>query len=456
MTWMDTAESVFGNRNAVIVHGDARSRLAELPSGLAHICVTSPPYWFQRSYIADDHPDKPLELGRERSPQEWCDNQVAVFREVRRVLLPWGVLWLNVGSCYSSGDRKTYRSGASTNKGWQVQDDMPRPPTPPGYKPLDLVDLPSILAESLRADGWYYRSRIVWRKRAPLPSSVRGWRWERCRVRKKRLRDNAALHRRDADISPVTSRPWAQWETCPGCDRCRANGGWVLRKGSWRPTGSHEIILQLTPGDTYFCDSEAAAEPAETATIQRERYSRITANGKTDRNGDDAAAVKHDHESLSGGKRNPRDVQTFKASYNKAEHYACFPLDLPTRFIKFSMSEKGYCPECAMPMARMVEHRNMVIDRSGRSEAMGEYGRIQPSGTMVSGATSETVGWMPSCSCNTRDQPVSGICLDPYAGTGTTVLAAILSGHRGLGVELSSDYCRIAERRIRARAGLFT
>lgn len=45
-----------------------------------------------------------------------------------------------------------------------------------------------------------------------------------------------------------------------------------------------------------------------------------------------------------------------------------------------------------------------------------------------------------------------GIVLDPFAGSGTTVVAALSTGRRGLGFELSEEYARIARDRCRERA----
>lgn len=44
--------------------------------------------------------------------------------------------------------------------------------------------------------------------------------------------------------------------------------------------------------------------------------------------------------------------------------------------------------------------------------------------------------------------PIGGVVLDPFGGTGTTVMAAHALGRRGVGVELSEDYCRLARWRI--------
>jgi hypothetical protein len=47
--------------------------------------------------MPDDHPLKPLEIGAEATPDEYVANLVTVFREVRRVLRPDGVCWVNLG-----------------------------------------------------------------------------------------------------------------------------------------------------------------------------------------------------------------------------------------------------------------------------------------------------------------------------------------------------------------------
>ena len=43
--------------------------------------------------------------------------------------------------------------------------------------------------------------------------------------------------------------------------------------------------------------------------------------------------------------------------------------------------------------------------------------------------------------------PPGGLVLDPFAGSGTTGVAAILGGHRAILIEREPEYCRIAEAR---------
>jgi DNA modification methylase len=42
------------------------------------------------------------------------------------------------------------------------------------------------------------------------------------------------------------------------------------------------------------------------------------------------------------------------------------------------------------------------------------------------------------------------IVLDPFAGSGTSLCAAEISGRRWIGIELSSDYTEIARKRVQS------
>ena len=44
--------------------------------------------------------------------------------------------------------------------------------------------------------------------------------------------------------------------------------------------------------------------------------------------------------------------------------------------------------------------------------------------------------------------PKNGLVLDPFSGTGTTVTAAVKNGFRGIGIDISSEYNRLAYERV--------
>ena len=69
--------------------------------------VTSPPYYSLRDYQIDG------QLGMEASLEEYVENMVMVFREVKRVMRHDAVLFLNMGDSYagSGGAGGDYNDG---------------------------------------------------------------------------------------------------------------------------------------------------------------------------------------------------------------------------------------------------------------------------------------------------------------------------------------------------------
>ena len=79
-----------------IVHGDALSVLRGWPDESVQCVVTSPPYWGLRDY------GEPGQLGLEKTPEEYLEKMARIFKEIFRVLRRDGILWLNIGDCYTA------------------------------------------------------------------------------------------------------------------------------------------------------------------------------------------------------------------------------------------------------------------------------------------------------------------------------------------------------------------
>jgi len=78
----------------LILFGDCRQTLKEFDEK-ARCCVTSPPYYGMRDYGGENN-----QIGLEQSPEEYIQQLVEVFREVRNCLTDDGTLWLNMGDSY--------------------------------------------------------------------------------------------------------------------------------------------------------------------------------------------------------------------------------------------------------------------------------------------------------------------------------------------------------------------
>ncbi len=150
-------------QDSTIYHGDALTVLRTLPPACVQGVVTSPPYWGLRDY------NIPNQIGLEETLPEFIARLRSIFSEVRRVLRDDGVLWLNIGDGYTSGNRG-WRAPDKKNRARAMET---RPDTPEGLKPKDLMGVPCRLAFALQDDGWYLRADIIWHKPNAMPESVK-------------------------------------------------------------------------------------------------------------------------------------------------------------------------------------------------------------------------------------------------------------------------------------------
>jgi len=154
----------------LVLFGDCKQNLSTFLPKTARMCVTSPPYYGLRNYG-----DEEKQIGQENTPEEYIQNLVEVFREVREVLTDDGTLWVNMGDSYYN-----YRPGKAYVKQTVASSRQDLPEYSPkrsnrldGIKEKDLIGIPWMLAFALRADGWYLRQDIIWHKPNPMPESVR-------------------------------------------------------------------------------------------------------------------------------------------------------------------------------------------------------------------------------------------------------------------------------------------
>ena len=236
------------------------------------MCVTSPPYYGLRNYGGEDN-----QIGLEQTPEEYIQQLVEVFREVKNVLTDDGTLWLNIGDSYYN-----YRPGKGQSLVKQTvsntKQDLPdkcarRGNKLDGLKEKDLIGIPWMLAFALRNDGWYLRQDIIWHKPNPMPESVR--------------------------------------------DRC---------------TKSHEYIFLLSKNKRYYYNNEAIKEPA------KDWGTRDSTKGKYPTKG--TGLQPHSGLTKSYPKPNKRSVWSITNKPFKGAHFAVFPPDLIEPCIKAG-SEEG-------------------------------------------------------------------------------------------------------------------
>jgi DNA modification methylase len=419
-----------------ILHADARS--LPLPANSVDLVVTSPPFLGLRSYT-DHGRHYPNQVGAETSPQEYVDTLIACTREMVRVLTPSGSLFVNLGDRYSSDRRR--------NTGRRYS----RRPAADSADPHDI----GVPAKSLMGIPWRYalrcidelglllRAEIVWSKPRGLPESV--------------------------------------------TDRVRR---------------SHETWFHFTLNQHYYSALDTLREPHAPASYRRAAAHRADP-ARSMRAGHPYGDLQSAHtlareQMLHPLGRLPGSVWTIPAQPLRVpielgvDHYATFPTEWPRRLI-LGWSPHQVCTACrqgrrpvptahGLDLSRPQTRRAVHLAREfGLTEAhLAALRAVGTSDTPRGGATQAGAGrntakvqglardarrvlggyarefllsrptsFTDLCACPDTTAPTTpGVVLDPFGGSGTTALVAAVHGRRGVSVDASSDYCRLARWRV--------
>lgn len=437
-----------------LFHGDALEQLALMPSESVQCIITSPPFWGLRDYgtgrweggDADcshtfqaggtgkstlDQYDNGLtpetaaakvtgyghatyratcgkcgarrvdsQIGLEETPDEWCAKLVAVMREARRVLRSDGVCWIEVGDTYNAYNGNRGPSASISAAADPGRNTTERGLSDPTLKPKDLVGAPWLLAFALRADGWYLRSDTIWSRPNPMPESVTD-----------------------------------------------------------RPTKAHSYVFLLTKSARYYYDADAIREQTvepqgRLAMVLKDPDRYRDRDYKEDATGNGRSSRMQGPATNPAG-RNARSVWSIPTEPTPFAHFATFPQALVERCIKAGTSEHGACSECGAPWRRITERetvRSQYADKQlngGKNESIaGKHETPSFSNSHDSPQTTRIthLGWEPSCD---HDAPVIPCrVLDCFMGSGTTALVARRLGRHATGIELNTDYLRIAATRL--------
>ena len=419
-------------------------------------------------------------LGNEPTLEMYIGHLVAIYREVYRVLREDGVAWVVMGDSFAStaqGTKNAPQPKGSRDQPGQWANFRPKVDLEGG----NLMMVPHRFALALQADGWIVRNDCVFSKKSPMPESVSGWRWQRHRIKigdekNAGLRAGRAAHG-DRNDGGEQSAPI--YIDCPGCPKCEANDGYVLKRGSWRHTRSHEFVFMLTKKMGYHANQEKVREALKRP---EEAFRKTPAKF--------GGALKHkgfQTRKHSGNEykpdpatgRNPRSVLTPKPEPYPGKHFAVYPTSLIEPLVKATCPDKC-CPECGMGWNPVVERSRSFESGSGkagnRPEGKDQEGHGLIGNDLRMGPTvqSNVLGYRPTCTCepaiddpgvmmpfepsgnegNWQPTPVPGIVLDPFLGSGTTALVTERLGLNCIGIEISQEYAEMAQDRITGDAPL--
>ena len=295
-----------------ILTGDCREVLRTLPDASVNCCVTSPPYWGLRDYGVSGG------IGLERTIEEWLEQVVTVFREVRRVLTDDGTLWVNMGDAYDSGTRSTRCPSAKAGKHGYWANPLVNMRTQSGAGAKQLLGLPWRVAFALQADGWLLRSDIIWHKPNAMPESVADRPTKAHEYVFLLAKQARYFYDATAIREPVTGcahargsgvNPKARWKTPDGWDTSTGGGG----HGSFHKDGREKGHVPAAVLHNVTRSARARAGQKTLPTKER--------NGTRPRKNESCAYAVQDVV-LS---RNKRDVWTVPTAPYSGAHFATFP-----------------------------------------------------------------------------------------------------------------------------------
>ncbi len=109
--------------------------LCDLNDESIQTVIFSPPYWKQRIYPVGICQSE-LRLGEEETPDQYVENSIRIYRNLKRVLKHDGNLFINIAESYSDGA---------------------------------CASVVSKLIVAMEKDGWYLIQNIIWKKSNPKP-----------------------------------------------------------------------------------------------------------------------------------------------------------------------------------------------------------------------------------------------------------------------------------------------
>lgn len=450
-------ELLAGRRAWIVLLGNNLARLRELPAGCVHHITTSPPYWSLRDYGVSSEwwggaPDCTHEagaaipskrgqveptmhrarapggigvanaqagdkgafctkclawfgpLGLEPDPKLFAYHLVLIFRECRRALHDSGTLLLNLGDSFWGnspvrGSRLIAMGEAFPGGGgaanWNIRDAVAND----DYKQKDRVFLPHMVAAAMRQP------------------------WVRCKS------CGSTEH------LMWWGRLYGTTTVCPSCLKPAqydiVEPGWYIRMDSvWskttsmpepsaidRPWCSHEYVFLCAKQRSYFWDQDAVKQGGKNLRSVwnlnvNHWHCDYCLGCQTLYEGADRKRVRRTtiYDEDLDAERVIRSCPGCGKDDEWVDHFAMFPSELPELGVKAGTSAGGCCSACWAPWERL--------------------GGV----------------WASGCKCGAPSRPC--LVLDPFNGSGTTILVARRLMRRGIGIEVKPAFAELTRLRM--------
>ena len=470
-----------------IICGNSVSVLKKLPSDFVDCVITSPPYWALRDYGSEvetiwdakegcEHEfgikerKNPMDrggkgqhdsggivgkmgdkvqtvvksgfcskcgawkgqLGLEPSFDLYIKHLCDIFDEVKRVLRKDGTCWVNIGDTYGgSGNRKGHTLETSNLNRLTIgygATEGNQQATKGMEKSLCLN--PFRFAIEMVNRGWLLRNTIIWHKPNCMPSSVK---------------DRFTVDFEYVFFFVKNKKYWFETQYENSLYKTEI----PIEKSDRRQS----LINKLYQIKKDIRDEKIAYSGKSKAFSQ---YNNALANAKAYRTGLEILQEQEhltkeelsflrdytqNHFSRPQG-RNKRCVWTITTKPFKEAHFAVFPETLVEPMIKAGCPE-FVCKKCGKARKKIFNTTTTYLPY--KHPAGKQPGKIFSVNAPRWESKTNFIGYT-KCGCNAGFD--GGIVLDPFCGSGTTLLMAKKLGRNYIGIDANADYVKMGEKRI--------
>ena len=254
--------------------------------------------------------------------------------------------------------------------------------------PKSLCLIPSRFALAMVESGWICRQDIVWNKPNPMPESAKD-----------------------------------------------------------RFTGSWEHLFFFTKSKRYFFEQqfEPMAYPDRVFNPDTSGHatSQLRDEGNRTTGGLHDGRTQYGNPELGRNKRDVWEIGTVPSpKYKGIRNFATFPEKLCETPI-LAGCPSMICKKCGKARERIYEATGHINKREPAHVPNNCPTKVDSTGWDY---TYRPTGEYTDCGCNAGFEP--GVVLDQFCGSGTTLAVAKRLGRKGIGIDISEDYCKLAVKRI--------
>lgn len=458
--------------HAQLIVGSALHELQALEPGSVDLVITSSPFLAVRDYLPADHPMKPYELGAGGTPVEFVCDLVEIAEACGRVLAPHGTM------AWELGDSMAESGGAG---GDYYNDNGQRAGQP---KPAGSAKVRRQTANHREDPG-------TGRRPGSVPTT-----------RKTQPRYRAGTQRWDNRPGTLRAKDTPSWTIYDKRD------GWPLGKGHAMVPELFRIALAY--GQVPFSDRTTEqwivrnvlrwCKPNPSVGAEGDKFRRATtefvvATHSPNRYWDPLGARGASREGK--GSAPLYDWWVHPTGNYRSAHFATYPLEIVNPLIQ-SMCPRYVCQTCGQPALRIVRTSDDYVASRDPGDMYAALTGVNDKGTGRNGSThlvqnaeyddlgwtwcghdgkastwdlasradwtaagkpkwptvwagGSRLGWLGPGSTVEPGDPSAGrrgVVLDPFAGSGSTLSAAIGQGRDAIGIELLDEHAELAVDRI--------